>query len=102
MCDQAADYDTGAGSRNIVTCLLASYYNQLDMTLTHAIDKLIEWNNEQCSPPLPRSEVVATVRSIYGGAKRYKYGCTSFAEYGGCSETCPLKQKNDMVVRAHR
>jgi len=91
-----------AGSRNIVTCLLASYYNQLDMTLTHAIDKLIEWNNEQCSPPLPRSEVVATVRSIYGGAKRYKYGCTSFAEYGGCSETCPLKQKNDMVVRAHR
>lgn len=91
-----------AGSRNIVVCLLASYYGQRGMVVDDATEKIWTWNLACCCPPLPKREVAGTVQSIYKGAHRYQYGCTSFSEYGGCSDSCPLKTKHSSNKKMYR
>lgn len=86
------------GTRNMAVCLLASYYAQRGMPANEAVDNLAQWNLDVCSPPLPYVEVQKTTHSIYNARHRYQYGCTSFAEYGGCDDSCQLKRYRNTTV----
>jgi hypothetical protein len=47
------------------------------------------WNESQCSEPLPNREIETTVRQAYRG--EYKYGCSGIRTLSTCDKKkCPL------------
>lgn len=77
------------GSRNVACAVLASHFLQQGTSLEEAAERLLAWNVQHCTPPLPDSEVLSVVRSIY--AHGYTYGCTSLQQLDSCRpEACPI------------
>lgn len=79
----------GEGSRNTACAVIASHLLQHGLSHEQARQQLLEWNSEHCEPPLPDTEVLSVVRSIY--THGYTYGCTSIQQLGSCHpDKCPI------------
>lgn len=76
--------------RNNSATALASFYLQQGNSQEECLEKVLQWNAEQCSPPQPDGDIVRAVRSVY--QMQYKYGCETFKKVSGVCQRdiCPL------------
>lgn len=76
--------------RNNSGTALASFYMQKGITYEECLGILMQWGQEQCSPPLKPSDIEVIVSSVYTG--KYRYGCGTFERVSGvCDKSiCPL------------
>lgn len=80
------------GKRNNTTAVLASYFMQRGIKEEEAIDRIFAWNQEQCQPPQPESEIEKTIASIF--RREHRYGCAALKELSVCSSSCRLYKKD--------
>ena len=77
------------GQRNNTAIALASFFRQQGISESDCLAKMENWNESQCSEPLPNREIETTVRQAYRG--EYKYGCSGIRTLSTCDKKkCPL------------
>lgn len=84
------------GRRNNTAIALASYFYQCGMEYGEALQILLDWGRNKCSPPMNGDEIEATVRSAY--RNQYAYGCRTFKSLDLCKpEGCEIEHYRNAV-----
>lgn len=84
------------GTRNNTAIALASFFYQYGISYEQALQILLDWGKNKCSPPMSGKEIEATVRSAYRNC--YAYGCRTFSNLGLCEpEGCEIERCRNAV-----
>ena len=86
------DEPVRSGQRNNSAAALASFFKQQQMNVDEIQQRMREWNELRCNPPMGETEINAVVHSVSRG--EYKMGCTWLETLVDCDKTkCKLKKR---------